>query len=769
MQQQNNSVSGPPSIPDSKEQQQTTAQLADFAAHMVCYLLFGHKGSSTARTGSSANRTTPPASIPTSPSYHSYNGHRHQHHPTSPSCPCEICTLTDSSAYRSIHTAQTQGVPSPLSSSSPSSAGYPSWSHHHQHIPSRPTHRRILSESDIVQPRPMFRKFCLDVLSATLLSPSVILLSLKYIQQLMINLKENNKTPSTGEGSEFRLFTGALILANKFLDDNTFTNRTWANITGISVKEVNYIELQFLQGISFRLFTRSYDYSEWLASLTHFTGKYMPSQYFVAFQQQTVAALSPISPVDPTTGTTESVLPTPEAVAGDLLLSTPPPIMQQERGSAWGSTIAGTHPPHPHLDQSSYRSEAPTSLAAVGAGVPTGPAGAATGSILPHYTGSAKQVQHRPCSGYRFQRVAPPPALTTTTTTSAGATTLPSATYMGSYLRSSAPSSATWSSPSASFYQQHPRYLEASLQPAPRKRSATIAFDEIMDRSPGYESSGSAAASSSSLLNLPISSNGLSHKRVSSSSSMVHMMGELSTGAPSMFQAGYSPVMQTRVNNNRHSHQHLTQAPATVPSQRVSTGTMPVPYRGQHHRNASGSHCIDISGYSSFTQEPAHMASVPSQAGRMHPLDQEDRQSYYRGSPSYYVPTQQHSYSAHHHHHQQQQQQQAAAMGGYYDYSATARTPPYYSSPSRDYHHQRSSGTNHFHGPSSMEYRDVEMRGMGDRSSPYYEVDPRFWGPLDNLSLYAMTTQAAKRVFAQSKALAASTNGLSAYYPTTPA
>ncbi|KAG0273976.1 hypothetical protein BGZ95_010211 [Linnemannia exigua] len=618
----------------------------------------------------------------------------------------------------------------------------------------------------------MFRKFCLDVLSATLLSPSVILLSLKYIQQLMINLKENNKTPSTGEGSEFRLFTGALILANKFLDDNTFTNRTWANITGISVKEVNYIELQFLQGIHFRLFTRSCDYTEWLASLTHFTGKYMPSQYFVAFQQQTVAALSPISPMDPNTGTTESVLPTPETVAGDLMLSTPPPIMQQDRGSASGTTTTAAYA-HAHIDQSSYHSEAPTSLSA-GTGVHTG---AATGSVIPHYANStAKQVQTRPCSGYRFQRVAPPPVLTTittTTTTPSAATTLPSATtYMGSYSGSSAPpASSAWSSPSYQ-QQQHSRYLETPSQPAHRKRSATIAFDEIMDRSPRYESPGSAAASSASLLNLPTTttSGGLSHKRVSSSSSMVHMMGELSTGAPSMFQAGYSPVMQTATRlSNRRSYQHLAQAAtATVPSQRVSTGTMPVPFRGQHHRNASGSHCIDISGYSSFSQEPAHMASVPSQARRMHPLDQEDRQSFYRSSPSYYVPSQQHPYSAHHNH----QQQQAS----YYDHSAAARTPPYYPSPSRDYHYQRSSGThNHFYAPSSsMDYRDVEMRGMATavasgRSSPYYEIDPRFWGPLDNLSLYAMTTQAAKRVFAQSKALAASTNGLSAYYPTTPA
>ncbi|KAK5810275.1 cyclin-domain-containing protein [Linnemannia elongata] len=790
---------------NSKEQQQTTAQLADFAAHMVCYLLFGHKGSSSSST---RNTCTPPTSIPASPSHH--KGYSRHHHPSSLSCPCEICTLTDSSAYRSIHAAASTGSESPLapSGSVPSAASSTSWNPQHNHPYRHPqqstsstrTHRRILSESDIVQPRPMFRKFCLDVLSATLLSPSVILLSLKYIQQLMINLKDNNKTPSTGEGSEFRLFTGALILANKFLDDNTFTNRTWANITGITVKEVNYIELQFLQGIGFRLFTRSYDYSEWLASLTHFTGKYMPSQYFVAFQQQTVAALSPISPMDPTTSS-ETALPTPETVAGDLMLSTPPPIMQQhqDRRSAYGSASVGgptSQRQGQGIDQSSYRSETPISLSAGGA---AGPVGAATGSILPHYTNSAKQTLRRPSSGYLLQRVAPPPDLMTTI-----ATTLPhsattsatpsssstsfyqtqshlatmeyrqqhSSTYMGSYQGSSAPSSSTWSSPSASStpysYQQHPhqsRYLETPSQPAPRKRSATIAFDEIMDRSPGYESTGSAAASQLNLhTSTPVS--GVSHKRVSSSSSMVHMMGELSTGAPTMFQAGYSPVQQTSRVSNRHQ-QHLTQATATVPSQRVSTGTMPAPYRGQHHRNASGSHCINISGYLSFAREPAHMAAVPSQAGKMHPLDQEnDRQSVYRSSPSFYLPSQQ----QHHPH--------SAATGSYHEYSATTattattavRTPPYYSSPSQEYHyqqqqqHHRSSG--HFYVP---EYRDVEMRGMAAGSSPYYEIDPRFWAPLDNLSLYAMSTQAAKRVFAQSKALAASTNHLSAYYPTTPA
>ncbi|KAF9923904.1 hypothetical protein FBU30_006065 [Linnemannia zychae] len=581
----------------------------------------------------------------------------------------------------------------------------------------------------------------------------------------MINLKENNKTPSTSEGSEFRLFTGALILANKFLDDNTFTNKTWANITGISVKEVNYIELQFLQGIGFRLFTRSCDYTEWLASLTHFTGKYMPSQYLVAFQQQTVAALSPISPVDPTTGTPETPLPTPETVAGNLILSTPPPLMHQDRGSGWGSSFGNYS--RSTQDQNSYRTEASASLSTgAGAGYSVastaGPVGAATGSILPHqYTSSVKPAQHRSSFGHRSQRGIPPPTLTTNFL---AATTLEKTTpsyhfatsthptmnepreqqpfSYGSYQGSSAPVSAAWTSPSGSstphvharhhYRQQQSRYVDSSLS-ATRKRSATIAFDEIMDRSPSYEWIGSAAngsavpSSNSSSLNFSnqSSTSRISHKRVSSSSSMVHMMKELSAGAPTMFQAGYSPVIQSRVNSSHRQHLNRLTA-TTVPSQRVSTGTMPAPYRGHHHRSASGSHCIGVSEYSAFVHEPSHMATVPS-------------------SPQYYVPS---------------QRQFSIKHDGYYTDSVapalSTKTPPYSSPLSSRKSYNRSNDHYHDLSPSSlMDYRGPEARGMATtenctEASPYrYEIDPRLWGPLDNLSLYAMTTQAAKRVFAQ--------------------
>ncbi|KAF9189217.1 hypothetical protein BGZ50_000909 [Haplosporangium sp. Z 11] len=110
---------------------------------------------------------------------------------------------------------------------------------------------------------PAFKKFCLKVLSATQLSSSVILLSLKYIQKLL----KNNPSIHGQQGSEFRLFTVSLMLANKFLDDNTFTNKTWSEVTGINVKEINVMEMEFLNQVQFSLFVSEAEYLDWLHSL----------------------------------------------------------------------------------------------------------------------------------------------------------------------------------------------------------------------------------------------------------------------------------------------------------------------------------------------------------------------------------------------------------------------------------------------------------------------------------------------------------------------
>ncbi|KAF9117503.1 hypothetical protein BGW39_002123 [Mortierella sp. 14UC] len=539
------------------QQQQSISQLADFAAHMVCYLLYGHQPSKPNHHSHHHGAAgTPPSSIPSSP----LSG---QGSHNSATCLCKICSHS-AEAYSPSRSTESMG-------------NYSSWPHHlppppppptsSSSLADRPTHRRILSESDIVQPKPMFRKFCLDVLSATLLSPSVILLSLKYIQQLMINLKESNKIVNTGEGAEYRFFTGALILANKFLDDNTFTNKTWADITGMKIKDVNHLEMQFLSGIEFRLFTSSWQYSEWLAKLTQFTGTYMPSQHEVAYQQQTAAAQSPISPMDP-----NATVAAAEVLSGSGLTGSTTSRFQRAPASTsyHHSSQLASNPVTVPSHHQQYRNQ--------------------------------NQQQQQPIQQQQPQ---------------AHCSSLPPS---GSFTFS--PSSLPFA-----YQQQRP------IEPVHRKRSAIIAFEDIMDRSPRYEPGFLPQSTSQQLPGDTISR----HKRFSSSSSVATLMGSLSTGSDS-FHNRHSPIIQQQKQRYQQPQQQQQQRPLSSLPQRASCNA-------------------DINRNSQDSQDGVNPTT--------------------------------------------------------------------------------------------------------------YEIDPRLWGPLDSLSLYAITTQAAKRVVAQGKALTSSANGLHMYYPTT--
>lgn len=110
------------------------------------------------------------------------------------------------------------------------------------------------------------------------------MLSLKYIAMLL------QKSPNIqgAEGSEYRLFTVALMLgnnndvfslmqllmfihiANKFLDDNTFTNKTWADISCMKVTDLNIMELEFLDVLEFGLFVDKDEFGRWKMALVNF-------------------------------------------------------------------------------------------------------------------------------------------------------------------------------------------------------------------------------------------------------------------------------------------------------------------------------------------------------------------------------------------------------------------------------------------------------------------------------------------------------------------
>nr|CAG8456765.1 11535_t:CDS:2 [Entrophospora candida] len=59
---------------------------------------------------------------------------------------------------------------------------------------------------------------------------------------------------STEDGWEYRLFTVSLILANKILDDHSYTNNTWSKVTTIPLLELNQAEQEFLKNCGYELY-----------------------------------------------------------------------------------------------------------------------------------------------------------------------------------------------------------------------------------------------------------------------------------------------------------------------------------------------------------------------------------------------------------------------------------------------------------------------------------------------------------------------------------
>ncbi|KAF4553758.1 Cyclin-like protein 6 [Elsinoe fawcettii] len=104
--------------------------------------------------------------------------------------------------------------------------------------------------------QPHFRKWVSQVLTATRLPSATILLSLHY---LTVRMREYPTSITKSEHALYRLLTVSMILGSKFLDDNTFINRSWSDVTSIKVTELNTLEIEWLATIGFDLHADSTD------------------------------------------------------------------------------------------------------------------------------------------------------------------------------------------------------------------------------------------------------------------------------------------------------------------------------------------------------------------------------------------------------------------------------------------------------------------------------------------------------------------------------
>ena len=60
------------------------------------------------------------------------------------------------------------------------------------------------------------------------------------------------------------------MLTDLVLDDNTYTNKTWAEVSGISVTEIHVMEVEFLSNMRYSLLASKEQWEEWLAKLGKF-------------------------------------------------------------------------------------------------------------------------------------------------------------------------------------------------------------------------------------------------------------------------------------------------------------------------------------------------------------------------------------------------------------------------------------------------------------------------------------------------------------------
>ncbi|KAK7061486.1 hypothetical protein R3P38DRAFT_2757924 [Favolaschia claudopus] len=136
-------------------------------------------------------------------------------------------------------------------------------------------------------PPPYLANAVHSLLLSTLLQPSAVFLAVWYMARLpvyydavllgpdyvkesrfrMVLFGSNLDPEVTQATAPFRLIVLGCMLANKWLDDHTFSNKTWHAISNVPVQILNELESLALDIFGYDLSIPSSDWSEWLAQL----------------------------------------------------------------------------------------------------------------------------------------------------------------------------------------------------------------------------------------------------------------------------------------------------------------------------------------------------------------------------------------------------------------------------------------------------------------------------------------------------------------------
>jgi hypothetical protein len=172
----------------------------------------------------------------------------------------------------------------------------------------------------IMKPNPevghdAFKAFASQVLSATRLPRATVVLSLVYLSKRWA-MKDLELGHEKSSGYIYRMSVVSLLLANKFHDDNTFTNRSWSQATGIAVGELTTLEADWLQKISWSLHLDQQDLKGWHRWNDCWN-------YWVANSPKSSAASSPLVSVSNSEVSTTNTSPHASSPVSPVSLSKP--------------------------------------------------------------------------------------------------------------------------------------------------------------------------------------------------------------------------------------------------------------------------------------------------------------------------------------------------------------------------------------------------------------------------------------------------------------
>lgn len=123
-----------------------------------------------------------------------------------------------------------------------------------------------------VEPSVPFRQFVKQILTATLVTPEDIVMAMYLVSQIPVD-KIIPPTPAepgqdaqttSFKAAPFKIVLGALMVANKTLQDNSYRNDTFSTVSGIPLPDVNKLEAHVFLALGFDVVIREDKWLAWL-------------------------------------------------------------------------------------------------------------------------------------------------------------------------------------------------------------------------------------------------------------------------------------------------------------------------------------------------------------------------------------------------------------------------------------------------------------------------------------------------------------------------